>query len=99
MYGYGTVGLYNFAVAQRDLPVSLAYEIVKAVFDHHEEMMEFIPLPHRRCRRTSSTTRSCRITMAPSGITGRCRAGHCLGRLASDILVNQRKQRRAFTDW
>ena len=43
MYGYGTVGLYNFAVAQRDLPVSLAYEIVKAVFDHHEEMMEVHP--------------------------------------------------------
>ena len=43
MYVYETVGLYNFAVAQRDLPASLAYEIVKAVFDHHEEMMEAHP--------------------------------------------------------
>ena len=43
MYGYETVGLYNFAVAHRDLPVSLVYEIVAAVFDHHEEMMEVHP--------------------------------------------------------
>ena len=51
MYGYETVGLYNFAIVRRDLPASLVYEIVKAVFDHHEEMMEVHPLPHRRCRR------------------------------------------------
>ena len=43
MYVYETVGLYNFALAQRDLPASLVYEIVKAVFDHHEEMMEVHP--------------------------------------------------------
>ena len=29
MYGYETVGLYNFAVARRDLPLSLVYEIVR----------------------------------------------------------------------
>ena len=43
MYGYETVGLYNFAVARLDLPASLAYEIVKGVFDHHEEMLEVHP--------------------------------------------------------
>lgn len=43
IYGYETVGLYNFAVAQRDLPASLVYEITKAVFDNHEEMMEIHP--------------------------------------------------------
>ena len=40
MFGYETVGLYNFAVAERDLPGSLVYEIVRAVFENHEEMME-----------------------------------------------------------
>jgi len=43
MYGYETVGLYNFAVAHRDLPASLVYEVVETVFDHHEEMMEVHP--------------------------------------------------------
>ena len=40
MFGYETVGLYNFAVAESDLPGSLVYEIVRAVFENHEEMME-----------------------------------------------------------
>jgi TRAP transporter TAXI family solute receptor len=43
MYGYDTVGLYNFAVARKDLAASLVYEVVKAVFEHHEEMMEVHP--------------------------------------------------------
>lgn len=37
---YQTVGLYNFAVARADLPSDLVYQIVKAVFDNHEELME-----------------------------------------------------------
>ena len=37
---YETVGLYNFAVARADLPANLVYQIVKAVFDNHEELME-----------------------------------------------------------
>jgi len=37
---YGTVGLYNFAVAHADLPNDLVYAVVKAVFANHEEMME-----------------------------------------------------------
>jgi uncharacterized protein len=41
--GYETVGLYNFTVAHRDLPTDLVYEIVKAVFDFHAEMMEAHP--------------------------------------------------------
>ncbi len=41
--GYETVGLYNFAVAHRDLPVDLVYRIVDAVFDNHEEMLEIHP--------------------------------------------------------
>ena len=43
LFGYETVGLYNFAVAQPDLPASLVYEIVKAVFDQHEEMIAVHP--------------------------------------------------------
>ena len=37
---YGTVGLYNFAVAHRDVPVDLVYAIVDAVFVNHEELVE-----------------------------------------------------------
>jgi TRAP transporter TAXI family solute receptor len=37
---YETVGLYNFAVAQRDLPVDLAYAILDAVFANHDELVD-----------------------------------------------------------
>jgi len=37
---YETVGLYNFAVAQRDLPVDLAYAILDAVFENHDELVD-----------------------------------------------------------
>jgi len=43
MAGYQTVGLYNFAVAHQDLPDDLVYEITKAVFEFHAEMMEAHP--------------------------------------------------------
>ena len=43
MRGYPTVGLYNFAVAHRDLPGDLVYEIAKAVFELHAEMMDAHP--------------------------------------------------------
>jgi TRAP transporter TAXI family solute receptor len=43
MYGYDTVGLYNFAVVDKDLPTSLVYEIVRAVFENHEEMLAIHP--------------------------------------------------------
>jgi TRAP transporter TAXI family solute receptor len=43
MEGYETVGLYNFAVAHRDLPPDLVYEIVRTVFGFHAEMMEAHP--------------------------------------------------------
>jgi len=37
---YQTRGLYNFAVAHADLPNDLVYQIVRVVFEKHEEMME-----------------------------------------------------------
>ncbi len=37
---YQTVGLFNFAVAHADLPNDLVYNIVRIVFERHEEMME-----------------------------------------------------------
>jgi uncharacterized protein len=37
---YQTVGLYNFAVAHADLPDDLVYQVVKAVFENHEQLME-----------------------------------------------------------
>src|SRR5262249_55746841 len=36
---YATIGLYNFAVAHKDLPDDLIYTIVKAAFDNHEELV------------------------------------------------------------
>jgi TRAP transporter TAXI family solute receptor len=37
---YQTLGLYNFAVAHADLSNDLVYNIVRTVFEKHEEMME-----------------------------------------------------------
>jgi TRAP transporter TAXI family solute receptor len=37
---YQTLGLYNLAVAHADLPDDLVYNVVRAVFENHEEMME-----------------------------------------------------------
>jgi TRAP transporter TAXI family solute receptor len=41
--GYATVGLYNFAVANKNLPDDLAYAIVDAVFANHQELVEAHP--------------------------------------------------------
>ena len=40
---YHTVGVYNFAVAHKDLPDTLTYRIVETVFAQHEEMIEVHP--------------------------------------------------------
>jgi uncharacterized protein len=37
---YHTVGLFNFVVANKDLPEDLVYRIVKAVFDKHTELVK-----------------------------------------------------------
>jgi TRAP-type uncharacterized transport system substrate-binding protein len=37
---YQTVGLFNFAVAQKDVPDDLVYKIVKTVFDNHKELVK-----------------------------------------------------------
>ena len=37
---YQTVGLFNFAVAHKDLPDDLVYKIVKTVFDNREELVK-----------------------------------------------------------
>jgi TRAP transporter TAXI family solute receptor len=37
---YQTVGLYNFAVGQKDLPDDLVYAILNAVFSRHDELVE-----------------------------------------------------------
>jgi uncharacterized protein len=43
MTPYQTVGLYNFAVADKDLPSDLVYSIVDAVFTRHQEMLDIHP--------------------------------------------------------
>ena len=54
---YATVGLYNFAVAHRELPADLAYAILEAVFANHDELVEVhSAATPRRCRRTSPAT-------------------------------------------
>src|SRR5262245_36587053 len=40
---YQTVGLYNFAVAHKDLPDDLVYRIVRAVFVNHAELVKAEP--------------------------------------------------------
>jgi TRAP transporter TAXI family solute receptor len=40
---YQTVGLFNFAVADRKLPDDLVYAILEAVFVYHDEMMSAHP--------------------------------------------------------
>ena len=40
---YRTVGLYNFAVANKDLPNDLAYAIVDAVFANQEALVRAHP--------------------------------------------------------
>jgi hypothetical protein len=40
---YATVGLYNFAVAHKDLPEGLVYAIVDAVFANREELVQAHP--------------------------------------------------------
>jgi len=37
---YQTLGLYNFVVARAELPDDLVYNVVRTVFENHEEMME-----------------------------------------------------------
>jgi uncharacterized protein len=41
---YPTIGLYNFAVAHKDLSEDLVYRIVKAVFDNHADLVKAHPL-------------------------------------------------------
>lgn len=41
--GYTSVGLYNFAVANKNLPTDLAYAIVDAVFANHRALVEAHP--------------------------------------------------------
>ena len=36
---YDTVGLYNFAIVHNDLPSGLVYQIVDAVYAHHDELV------------------------------------------------------------
>ena len=40
---YDTVGIFNLAVAHRDLPADLVYQIVRTVFDFHAEMIDAHP--------------------------------------------------------
>ena len=40
---YRTFGLYNFAIINRNVSDDLAYRIVKAVFDHHQELVSAHP--------------------------------------------------------
>src|SRR5260370_12305483 len=47
---YQTIGLYNFAVAHKDLPNDLVYKIVKALFDNHYELVK------HQCSATETVT-------------------------------------------
>jgi len=40
---YHSFGIYNFAIVNEDLPDDLVYKIVKAVFEHHQELVKAHP--------------------------------------------------------
>jgi uncharacterized protein len=40
---YHTFGMYSFAVVNEDLPDDLVYNIVKAVFEHHQDLVDAHP--------------------------------------------------------
>ena len=40
---YHSFGIYVFAVVNEDLPDDLVYKIVKAVFEHHQELVDAHP--------------------------------------------------------
>ena len=40
---YHTVGLFNFVVANQDLPDDLVYRVVKAAFDKHAQLVKAHP--------------------------------------------------------
>jgi TRAP transporter TAXI family solute receptor len=40
---YHTFGIYQFVVVNEDLPDDLVYKIVKAVFEHHQELVDAHP--------------------------------------------------------
>jgi TRAP-type uncharacterized transport system substrate-binding protein len=41
---YPTIGLYNFAVAHKDLSDDLVYQIVKTVFENQAELVKAHPV-------------------------------------------------------
>jgi hypothetical protein len=43
MSNYETAGIYNLAVAHRDLPAALVHQVLRVVFDFHTELMEAHP--------------------------------------------------------
>jgi hypothetical protein len=40
---YYTIGMYNFAIAHKDLPDEFIYKLVKTVFENHEELIKSQP--------------------------------------------------------
>jgi TRAP transporter TAXI family solute receptor len=40
---YHSIGIYNFAIAHKDLPTDLVYHVVKAVFENHDELVKAHP--------------------------------------------------------
>ena len=43
MSNYETAGIYNLAVAHRDLPADLVHQVLRVVFDFRAELMEAHP--------------------------------------------------------
>jgi len=40
---YHTVGLFNFAIAHKDLPDDLVYRVVKSVYENHDQLVKAHP--------------------------------------------------------
>jgi hypothetical protein len=68
---YETVGLYNFAVAHVELPDDLVYNIVRVVFEKHEEMMEVHAAAAATVPANLERNTFFPFTLAPFGTTAR----------------------------
>jgi TRAP-type uncharacterized transport system substrate-binding protein len=53
-----SVSMWNFAIANCDLPASFVYAVVDVVMSDNERMVNIHRPPVRRCPRTGTRTRS-----------------------------------------
>jgi TRAP-type uncharacterized transport system substrate-binding protein len=66
-----TVGVFNCAIAHKDLPDDLVYAVVKAVLENNPQWRKGTPRRERPCLPTGTAIRFCRSTRAQYATCGR----------------------------